>query len=92
MNKKGTLFLCQTPGEWGKLPGPSSLAIKGINNLIYHFSYHIVFNFIQNIFSGFKNFWDADTIVYLTQDTNRNGFKFDASKAKQIKYTHATPV
>lgn len=65
--KSGTLFLCQTPGEWGKLPGPGELASK-----------------------GFKNFWEAETKVFLTANTNRHGFVFEEVKSKALTYTHAS--
>ena len=31
-NKSGYVFLCQTPGEWGKLPGPNARSKKGFKN------------------------------------------------------------
>ena len=40
---------------------------------------------------GFKNFWEADTKVFLAQNTNRKGgYKFEETKAKPMKYTHAS--
>merc|ERR1711871_698316 len=32
LKKSGYVFLCQTPGEWGKLPGPNPIAKKGFKN------------------------------------------------------------
>ena len=63
----GTAFLCQPPGNWGKLP------------------------------SGFKNFWEAGTKVYLTRnlpdgkDAAGKSFKFEASAAEELHYTNRRP-
>ena len=38
----------------------------------------------------FKNFWDVDTKVYISQQSS-SGFVFDAEKAKLVDYKHKSP-
>jgi len=62
VRKVGNSFLCQPPGNWGKLP------------------------------EGFKNFWECDTELYLTENVeNKDSFVFDSSHAKRLSYTQKNP-
>ena len=58
------MFICQTPGNWGKLPG------------------------------SFKNFWDAPTKFYLTENVNASSlqsFSFEKSMSSQLEFKHERP-
>jgi hypothetical protein len=61
---QGKSFICQPPGNWGKLP------------------------------NGFKNFWECDTKMYLTEnvaDTSKFVFDVSGANTKELKYNQRYP-